>query len=434
MLGQDGPLGEDGQSVGLGIVEGEDNLVAVDFDGSSIVDNVGHNGVGAGNGGIVLEGPLDVLSGEGGTVVPDNALTDGEGDGLAVLGNFEGLSQQAVGGSQGGVSIQQTLEDDFLMPEQSGVGSGVLQEVDSAGIGVQGLVLTVDVPVQDVLLIEELVVAGAVASHIQLVRGDNPGGDVEQRNDGSVGVFVLLDSVVSSLLILGGNSDLSGVDQSVQLVVPQNGGVVGSGGVMAVVELAQSQSVGTCEADVPVNSGGNAVGRGAPQQNGQVVGQQLEFHVDTDHCPVALDSGDGVQQVCGVVNSLDGVGAIPACFGQQLLGQLGVVGILGQTVSLPGAFGNQRLLGGDNGVVPQAFHDGIHINGIPQSLTDTGILQGMCVGLSLIGRGGCGGCSGSISLGCFVGSGSFGAAAGDQTESHCQNQQQSDQLLHLFSS
>ena len=41
-----------------------------------------------------LRGSSPRLSGEGSAVVPDDALTDGEGDGLAVLGNLEGLGCQ----------------------------------------------------------------------------------------------------------------------------------------------------------------------------------------------------------------------------------------------------------------------------------------------------------------------------------------------------
>ena len=198
---------------------------------------------------------------------------------------------------------------------------------------------------------------------------------------------------------------------------------------MAVVELAQSQSIGACEADVPGNSGGNAVSGGSPQQSGQVVGQQLEFHVDADHLPVALDSGDGIQQVSSVVNCLDGVGAVPTSLSQQLLCQFGVVAVLGQTVSLPEAIGNQGLLCSDNGVLPQTFDDSVDVDGVPQSLTDTGILQGLCIAFSYFNLGSfssgciCCGCSGS-SRGLSLG------AACEHGEHHAQSQNQSKNLLH----
>ena len=255
----------------------------------------------------------------------------------------------------------------------------MLDVVEGAAVGIQGLVLAVDGPVEDVLLIGELVVADGVARHVKLVGGDDPGWDVEQRDDFHILVLIDLDGVVGGLLILQRDRELGGVNQRVKLRIGQNRGVAGGSAVVAVVELAQRQSVGACKAEVPVNCGVHTVRGRAPQQNGQVVGQELELHVHADISPVGLDSRNGVKQVAGVVHSLQGIAAVPAGLSQKLSGQIRVVIVLGQTVGLPEAFRNQRLVGRDNGVVPQGVHYGIHVNGIPKRLADTNILQGIRV-------------------------------------------------------
>ena len=315
------------------------------------------------------------------------------------------------------------------MPEQGGVGGGVLQEVDGAGVGVHGVVVTVNGPVQNVLLVEELVIAGGVARHVQLVGGDNPGGDVEQGDHGNLLVFVDLDGIVGGLLIFGGDGNLGGVNQGVQLVVPQNGGVVGGGGVMPVVNLTHGQGVGAGEADIPVNRRGHAVRGGGPQQGGQVVGEQVELHLHANFGPVALNGGDGVQQVCGVVNRLQGVASVPAGLIQQLLGQFGVVGVLRQAVSPPVAFRNQGGLGSDYGVVPQAFHDSVDVDGVPQSLTDADILKGIGVGSAAYAGAGVG-CGFAGTAGCGGRSGLTAGSTGAQCQEHTGGENQCKYLFH----
>ena len=134
---------------------------------------------------------------------------------------------------------------------------------------------------------------------------------------------------------------------------------------MTIVELAQGQRIGAGEADVPIHSGMDAVSRGSPQQNTQVIGQQLEFHLDADVTPVLLDGGDGVKQVACIVHTAQGVASIPASFFEQFFRLIGIVSILGQAVCLPGSFGNQRLVSSNNSIVPECINNGIHINGIP---------------------------------------------------------------------
>ena len=100
--------------------------------------------------------------------MPLNALADSEGDHLAVFGNGIAFSQQAGGGGKAGISVQQTVKHQFLMPEEGRVGSRMLQGIHSAGVGVHGFVLAIDHPIQNVLLIGELVVADTIAGHIQM--------------------------------------------------------------------------------------------------------------------------------------------------------------------------------------------------------------------------------------------------------------------------
>ena len=58
--------------------------------------------------------------------MPYDALAQHEGDGLAIFGHFIAFGQQAIGGSQAAVRVQQAVKHDFLRPPQTGVGGGVL--------------------------------------------------------------------------------------------------------------------------------------------------------------------------------------------------------------------------------------------------------------------------------------------------------------------
>ena len=160
--------------------------------------------------------------------------------------------------------------------------------------------------------------------------------------------------------------------------------------MVAVIELAQGQRVGAGKADIPIHRGVYAVSRGSPQQSGQVIGQELELHIDSDILPIGLDGSDGVQQIAGIVHSLDGIAAVPPGFREKLAGKVRVVAVFRQSVSLPGTLGHQRLMGCDDSIVPESIDDGIHVNGIPERLADTNILQRVGIG-STAGTVGIGG-------------------------------------------
>ena len=261
------------------------------------------------------------------------------------------------------------------MPEECRVGGRVLKEVDSASVGVHCIVRSVNSPVENVLLIGELIIASGIALHIEMRRGDDPGRNIEQGNHFHVLVFVELDSIVGCLLVFHRYSDLGSFDQSVESRIGQNGRVVGSCAVVAIVEFTESQGIGACKAYIPVNCGVHTVSGWRPEQGGEVIRQKLEFHLHANVSPELLDNCDGVKQVTGVVYCPDRVASVPAGFCKELLCLFRVVGILGQTVSLPVSFRYEGLVSGCNGSIPECIDDGIHIDGIPECLTDADILQ-----------------------------------------------------------
>ena len=83
---------------------------------------------------------------------------------------------------------------------------------------------------------------------------------------------------------------------------------------MAVVEFAESQSIRACKAEIPVNSSMYTVSRGSPEECCEVIGQQLELHLNADICPELLNNSNRVKQVARIVNSPDGVTAVPSGF------------------------------------------------------------------------------------------------------------------------
>ena len=391
LLGKGRKLGETKQGVGIGGGEAERNAVAADLYASDAgclsvlvilvsVDRLEHgteDGVDRGDLGREFVGPLDILGGYGGAIVPLDPALEGEGYIPAVRSDRIG-SELRLEGGEVGVGYDQMVEQHFLAHEEAGIEEGRLDETDGAAVRLENFLsrgVGGNIPLLDVPVVVELLVAESCAGAVELRARDDEDLLVVEGNGRHILAFVLLE--LEECLFLGHRiDDLGRLDQALEGRVLGRVRVARAAGNEAVIILVQGQGGDRGVGHVPLYHRGavHGIGRRNPELGTEIAFEFAECHLHADIGQVSLDGGHEIHRhlVAVVIDDIEDIVGVPLGILEELAGLVGIVGILRQAGHLPLAVGRHAVR--DDGLSAHERVDhGFHINRVLNRLTDAGV-------------------------------------------------------------